>query len=66
MDMRLCRRIFASWLVQSGIDSTTVDMLQGRCPANVLARHYQTPSKGLKDRVLDAVSGLQKEITMEE
>ena len=43
MNMRLCRKIFASWLVQSGIDSITVDMLEGRCPPSVLARHYQVP-----------------------
>ena len=62
MDMRLCRRIFASWLVQKGIDSTTVDMLQGRCPASVLARHYQTPSNDLKDKVLCAIEKLRKQI----
>jgi intergrase/recombinase len=60
MDMRLCRRIFASWLVQKGIDSITVDMLQGRCPASVLARHYQTPSNDLKDKVQDAVEELTR------
>jgi intergrase/recombinase len=61
MDMRLCRKVFASWLInKEGIDSTTVDMLQGRCPSTVLARHYQSPSTDLRDRVLAATSKLQK------
>ena len=62
MNMRLCRKVFASWLIQSGIDSTTVDMLQGRCPPNILARHYQSPDSSLCNRVLDAVNALMKEI----
>jgi intergrase/recombinase len=62
MNMRLCRKVFASWLIQSGIDSTTVDMLQGRCPPNILARHYQSPYSSLCNRVLDAVNALMKEI----
>lgn len=62
MNMCLCRRIFASWLIQSGIDSNTVDMLSGRVPSSVLARHYQTPDLSLGQRVLAAVDKLQKEI----
>jgi len=63
MDMRLCRKVYASWLIQSaGIDSITVDMLQGRCPPNILARHYQSPDSSLCNRVLDAVNALMKEI----
>jgi intergrase/recombinase len=60
--MCLCRKIFASWFIKSGIDSTTVDMLQGRCPPSVMARHYQAPSNDLKTIVLDSVASLQKEI----
>jgi integrase len=62
MDMRLCRKIFASHLIQSGIDATTVDMLSGRCPPSVLARHYQVPTATLRQRVLDAVEKLEKQI----
>ena len=62
MDMRLCRKIFASWLIKSGIDSNTTDILQGRCPSSVLVRHYQSPSSDLKDKVLSALASLQKQI----
>jgi Archaeal phage integrase len=61
MDMRLCRKVFASWLIQSGIDAATVDLLQGRVGQSVLVRHYQSPTASLRDRVLDAVSQLQQQ-----
>jgi intergrase/recombinase len=64
MDMRLCRKIFASHLIKSGIDSNTVDMLSGRCPSSVLVRHYQVPDASLSQKVLAAVSELQKQITI--
>jgi hypothetical protein len=63
MEMHLCRKIFASWLInKSGIDSTTVDMLQGRCPQSVLVRHYQTPESNLSSRILDSLDRLNQAI----
>jgi intergrase/recombinase len=59
-NLNLCRKVFASWLIQSGIDSNTVDMLSGRCPQSVLIRHYQTPSHDLKDRVIAAITKLDE------
>lgn len=62
-DFRYSRKIFASWLIKEGIDATTVDMLQGRCPTSVLARHYQVPDSQLRNRVLDAVARLGGQIS---
>jgi intergrase/recombinase len=63
MEMHLTRKIFASWLInKSGIDSTTVDMLQGRCPQSVLVRHYQTPESNLSSRILDGINMLHRAI----
>jgi intergrase/recombinase len=63
MDMRLTRKLFASWLIQvGGIDSNTVDLLSGRVPQSVLVRHYQSPSNNLKDRILDEVNKLKNMI----
>jgi hypothetical protein len=62
MRMHLTRRIFASHLIQSGIDYNTVDMLSGRCPQSVILRHYQTPSQSLKDDVLAALGKLQQQL----
>ena len=39
MDMRFCRKIFASWLHQCGIDSETIDFLPGRTNTAV---YFQT------------------------
>jgi intergrase/recombinase len=61
-DMRYYRKLFASHLIKSGIDSTTVDMLQGRVGKSVLLRHYQTPDSTLADRVLQALHELKREI----
>ncbi len=62
MEMRFCRKIFASHLRQSGIQAEVVNLLQGRVDSDILTRHYLVPSNSLKDQVLDALEGLQKRI----
>jgi intergrase/recombinase len=62
MSMNLSRKIFASYLRQMGIKPEVVDLLQGRVSQSVLTRHYLAPSQYLKNRVLDAVAELQKQI----
>jgi intergrase/recombinase len=62
MDMRFCRKIFASHLRQSGIESEIVDLLQGRVPKSVFARHYFTPSLDYRIKVIRALNKLRKEI----
>ncbi len=62
MEMRLCRKIFASHLRASGIQPEIVNLLQGRIDSDILTRHYLVPSGSLKNLVLDAVKGLQKTI----
>jgi intergrase/recombinase len=43
MEMAYCRKMFASHLRQSGIESEIVDLLQGRVPKAVFARRYYRP-----------------------
>jgi hypothetical protein len=62
MEKHLTRKIFASWLIRSGVDTNTVDLLCDRVPQSVLVGHYQAPSRTLKDQVLDALEGLEKMI----
>jgi hypothetical protein len=62
--MSYCRKIYGSWLRRSGIESETVDLLQGRVPRTVFAKHYFTPDNTLRTRVLEAVRGLQKQLLM--
>jgi intergrase/recombinase len=61
MNMHLTRKIFASHLRQSGIQSEFVNLLQGRVDdRDILTRHYLVPSSSLRDQVLQAVSDLAK------
>lgn len=61
--MSYCRKIFASYLRQhGGIESEIVDLLSGRVPRTVFARHYFTPSLDYRQKVLDALKQLQKMI----
>jgi intergrase/recombinase len=62
MDMRLCRKIHGSWLHKHGVTAEEVDFLQGRVSPSVFGRHYLTPDSTLRQRVLVAVSQLEKEI----
>jgi intergrase/recombinase len=63
--MAYCRKIYASWLRQSGIESEIVDLLQGRIPKTVFARHYFTPSIDYRDRVIRALSKLRQQIELQ-
>jgi intergrase/recombinase len=60
--MAYCRKIYASWLRQSGIESEIVDLLQGRVPKTVFARHYFTPSLDYRDKVIRALAKLKDRI----
>jgi intergrase/recombinase len=65
VDMRVkyCRKIYASWLRQSaGIPSETVDLLSGRVPKSVFARHYLTPSQDYRHKTLTALYQLKQAI----
>jgi intergrase/recombinase len=62
MEMRLCRKIFASWLRKAGIQPEVVDMLQGRVPPSVLTRHYLVPDQHYKEDVLKALKQLEQRL----
>jgi intergrase/recombinase len=62
MCMAYCRKVFASHLRQSGIKSEIVDLLHGRVPGSVFARHYFRPSSDYKQRVLEAVHKLRRRL----
>jgi intergrase/recombinase len=62
MEMRLCRKIFASQLSASGLQSEVIDFLQGRISPSVFGRHYLRPQADLKDKVLQAVAELDSKL----
>jgi intergrase/recombinase len=43
MNMAYCRKIFATYLRNQGIEPETIDLLQGRIPKSVFDRHYFRP-----------------------
>lgn len=62
MDMRYCRKIFASWLHKTGVSDVLIDLLQGRVGKSVLVNHYIPPGQDYKDKILDSVKGIIQEI----
>jgi intergrase/recombinase len=65
VNLRLCRKLFASYLRQSaGIQPEVVDLLQGRVSTSILTRHYLVPDNSLRDNVLAAVQKLRDKITI--
>jgi len=44
MLMKYCRKIYATWLRQNGIEVEFIDLLQGRTPTSVFAKHYNRPN----------------------
>jgi hypothetical protein len=62
MRVKYCRKIFASYLHRCGESSDLIDMLQGRIGKNIFLKHYLTPSADYKDRVLQALEKLQRQL----
>lgn len=40
---KYCRKIFATYLRNNGIEQEIIDLLQGRIPKSVFVRHYYRP-----------------------
>jgi intergrase/recombinase len=62
MQIKYCRKIYASWLKQSGIETEIINMLQGRIGKDIFLRRYMTPNSNFKNDVLAAVAELHEEI----
>jgi intergrase/recombinase len=62
MQLKYCRKIYASFLRQQGVQPEIIDMLQGRIGKNIFLRHYLTPTSSYKTEVLQALEKLQKQL----
>jgi intergrase/recombinase len=59
--MKELRSYYASFMVRHGIISEEVDILQGRVPKSVFARHcLKENPKEFRDRTLKAISELEQ------
>jgi hypothetical protein len=63
--MGYARKVHASWLYQNGIPEITINMLQGRVPISVFARHYFTPSLDYREKVIRALGKLKERLAAE-
>jgi hypothetical protein len=60
-----CRKIFATYLRVHGVDQEMIDLLQGRAPRSVFARHYYRPTFAEeKERVITSLENLYQEIRL--
>jgi hypothetical protein len=57
MNMAYCRKIFATHLRMRGIEQETVDLLQGRTPKSIFAKHYFRPDFSY-DRIRESIQSL--------
>lgn len=64
MNMFYCRKIFATFLRNSGIEPEIMDLLQGRISSSVLVNHYYRPdiNEIIADRIRPVLDKLLKEI----
>jgi Archaeal phage integrase len=63
MNMSYCRKIFATHLRTKGVEQETIDLLQGRIPKSVFARHYFRPDfENVQNKIRKSLNTLQNEI----
>ena len=63
MNMAYCRKIFATYLRKNGIESEIIDLLQGRTPKSVFARHYFRPNFNEEmRRIIQTLQNLHQEL----
>jgi len=56
--MKYCRKIFGTYLRQNGIESEFIDVLQGRVPQSVFAKHYYRPDQATIDKTRKLITEL--------
>jgi hypothetical protein len=61
-DTHFCRKVHATYLHEHNIPVEIIDALQGRTPASIFSKHYYRPSLDYKQKVLDALEELRKQI----
>jgi intergrase/recombinase len=64
MNMAYCRKIFATYLRNQGIEPETIDLLQGRISKSVFVRHYFRPDFN-HDRIKEAIDSLHNTLVVQ-
>jgi intergrase/recombinase len=61
--MAYCRKIFATHLRTNGVEQEIIDLLQGRAPKSVFARHYFKPDLN-HQKIKDTIDSLYHTIRL--
>jgi intergrase/recombinase len=64
MKMYFCRKVFATFLRNQGIEQEIIDLLQGRISNGVFVNHYYRPNinKIITDKISPVLVSLMKEL----
>lgn len=62
MNMNYCRKIFATYLRNNGIEQEIIDLLQGRIPKSIFVRHYYRPDFTIYDKVKILITQIHNDI----
>ncbi len=58
--MSYCRKIFATFLRNEGVESELIDLLQGRIPNSIFVRHYYRPDSSKFDEIREKLIKLHE------
>jgi intergrase/recombinase len=56
--MSYCRKIFATFLRNEGVEPEIIDLLQGRMPNSIFVRHYYRPDSSKFDEIREKLTRL--------
>jgi Archaeal phage integrase len=62
MHMNYCRKIFATYLRNNGIEQEIIDLLQGRIPKSVFVRHYYRPDLERFEKIRHLLDNLYNQL----
>jgi intergrase/recombinase len=64
MNMYYCRKVFATFLRNNGIEQEIIDLLQGRTPSSIFVNHYYRPDikNIITNKVKPVLNSLYKEL----
>jgi len=58
MNISICRKIYATFLRNEGVEQEMIDLLQGRIPKSVFVRHYYRPDPSRFDEIREKLTKL--------
>jgi intergrase/recombinase len=62
MNMNYCRKIFATFMRNNGIEQEVIDLLQGRIPKSVFVRQYYKPDLARFEKVRSLLDNLYNQL----